>query len=98
MVNGPAKLGHAPALSACRTVAFFQIPLALLRLVGCAADERIEPLYRIDIFAHHVIVPVPAVILYILNPERETVSGVVFPALPLTVSPALTAEALGYIF
>ena len=86
--------GHVPAFCACSTVTFFQIPLALTTEIACAVEDRIEPLYLVAIVVYHVIVPVPAVILYILYPGLDVVSGVLLPALPLTVKPILTVVTL----
>jgi hypothetical protein len=58
---GKDNIGHVPAFNACKTVAIFQTPLALDVDVGCAVDDRIEPLYLVAIFVYQVIVPVPAV-------------------------------------
>jgi hypothetical protein len=88
-------VGHVPAFRACKTVAFFQTPLALEVVGVWAVEDKIEPLYLVAIIVYQVIVPVPAVILYILYPDLDAVSGVMFPALPLIVKPALAADALG---
>jgi hypothetical protein len=58
---GKNTKGHVPAFNACKTVTFFQMPLALEVVGVCAVDDRIEPLYLVAIFVYQEIAPVPAV-------------------------------------
>jgi hypothetical protein len=63
---GKDTKGHVPAFNACKTVTFFQMPLALEVVGVCAVDDKIEPLYLVAIVVYQEIEPVPAVNLYTL--------------------------------
>jgi hypothetical protein len=76
-------VGHVPAFRAFKTVAFFQIPLALEIVGVCAVDDRMEPLYLVAIIVYQVIVPVPAVILKDIAFASETRPGFIVLAVAL---------------